>query len=178
MDHSSCCAPAALWMDVYGAPVRPRRHGLECPLDPFQIVAWATIAALVTVYGMMLAPMLPVDAEEGLSVVIAVMSVVTVTLKLILTLGRNEVDGIFPEGGSTTVRLDYHELLAEPPEGKDPCFYCRIFVPRGSKHCSVCDKCVPEFDHHCRWLNSCIGGKITGCLWRSYRPLCYLLLLC
>jgi hypothetical protein len=156
MSGGSCCdAPAPQWLDVYGAGVRPRRHGFECPADVFQVTAWATILVLMVSFYMLHLPFLESNSQAGLIVVVSAMAILTITLKVLSSLANNEDPTVFADGP----RLDAAALASTPPEGTESCYYCRRFVILGSKHCSVCDKCVLGFDHHCRWLNSCVGSR-------------------
>ena len=155
MSGSCCEPPPAQWLDTYGVGVRPRRHGFECPLDEFQVLAWVTIFVLVVSYFMLHLPFLPGDAQIALTVVITCLAVVTVSLKITTSLAENEDSAVFAD----EPRLDLATLSNAPPAGTEACYYCRRFVSLGSKHCSVCDKCVKGFDHHCRWLNACVGSR-------------------
>lgn len=169
----SCCEPPpGQWKDVYGADVRPRRNGFECPLDANQIGAWVTIFILLVFYGTLHAPFLSTGWLIGLTIAVGVLAILTISLKINLSMSSNEEDGLLDEG---VKRLGIQELMRAqagrfPPQSsssassegnKDPvpCYYCRVFVSHDAKHCSVCDKCVPGFDHHCRWLNTCVGER-------------------
>eukprot|EP00758_Cryptobia_borreli_P013063 Tbor_TRINITY_DN5801_c4_g5::TRINITY_DN5801_c4_g5_i1::g.6593::m.6593/K20027/ZDHHC1_11; palmitoyltransferase ZDHHC1/11 len=170
----SCCEPEALWLDYYGQPVRPRRHGFECPWDLIQLAAWLVILIITLSFSLFQLPFFYMyderktdktsfpteNASFYVILVVFILLILSVVIsKVVVSVKDATADGILD--GSR--RLD-SEILSTttPSEGYRPCFYCRKFVVVTSKHCSTCDKCVPGFDHHCRWLNSCIGEKNYG----------------
>lgn len=163
-EHTTgCCDPKIAWYDIYGDPVRPRRHGFELPPDALQAVAWFTIIALLILYvllEMWVLKEMSLSAWIVMTSILGVLGLGTTSLKIYLSSKDISCEGVLD--GSE--RVDPSLLNPQnAPEGKKHCPFCKVFVPVSARHCSSCDKCVEEFDHHCRWLNSCVGK-------RNYKP--------
>lgn len=159
-DMCICCQAEERWLDQYGDPVRPRKHGFEWPPDLLQLVAWLVILILFADFCFLHMWMyVPIrNGAPAFAVVVAILGlsgIITIVLKIVISASDHSVEGILD--GSE--RLSDLALAETPPEGMKPCSYCRIFVPVNARHCSTCDKCTPNFDHHCRWLNACIGER-------------------
>ena len=158
-EHVGCCEPKVRWYDIYGDPVRPRKHGFELPPDALQASAWTVVMILLTLYillEMWVLKEMSLAAWIVMTCILGVLGVGTVGLKIFLSVRDISCKGVLD--GSD--RVDVSILNpANAPEGHKPCGFCKVFVPVSARHCSTCDKCVEEFDHHCRWLNSCVGKR-------------------
>lgn len=120
-----------------------RRHGFQCPLDPYQVGSWILFAGLVTGCYALYVPMVENEAARW-----TLFSVYSVLVAFVIALAF------------ITSRTDPSDPgLDGPTEGDYYCAHCQANVGRCSKHCRACDRCVDGFDHHCKWLNNCIGAK-------------------
>lgn len=120
-----------------------RRHGLQCPLDPYQVGSWILFAGLVSGCYVFYMPFIDNLAVRWTLVAIYTVLVVFVFGLAFFTSWTDPSDsGLF---GAT--------------DGDYYCALCQANVSRCSKHCRACDRCVVGFDHHCKWLNNCIGSK-------------------
>mmetsp|Transcript_50703 Transcript_50703/g.99326 ORF Transcript_50703/g.99326 Transcript_50703/m.99326 type:complete len:370 (+) Transcript_50703:17-1126(+) len=124
-----------------------RRHGLQLPMSPLQIIVLALVFVSIVLWCSLCVPFLAVEEERWLFVYIYV--------------------GIFVVGlvAYFRVSLTDHDVGREQSlpsvEGSPDkhCAKCHKSMGFQTKHCYNCRKCVDGFDHHCNYLNTCIGTK-------------------
>jgi len=124
-----------------------KRHGLVCPLHPFQVLSWMVI--LYTI-GVAYAVVLPLSSS--LKAVFGVLFSLFEAAVLILGLWATLLD-------PTDLMVYKKKAEDENAEFRAFCSLCNCNVELTSKHCGQCNRCVDKFDHHCKWLNNCVGGR-------------------
>ncbi|KAG2393659.1 hypothetical protein C9374_007190 [Naegleria lovaniensis] len=128
-----------------------RSHGLQWPVDIFQVIAWIGLVFMHVDFYIMVTTVSRIEYQVIATVIYFILSIISATTHIILT---------FYDAADEHIKLKEKGL--EPVyEGKKIvfCKHCKLIVYETSKHCKLCMKCVQGFDHHCRWLNMCIGEK-------------------
>ncbi|XP_059488404.1 palmitoyltransferase ZDHHC1 [Neocloeon triangulifer] len=135
-----------------------RRHGLQLPLHPQQVLGWAVLTALAGVTFGLLLPALRDDLRAFVTPVMAVLFGLHAVSHLVAMLTDPAEEALRVGGYSVKGEFDRRRHLHVIEDGR--CHLCSITVSSvRSKHCSACNKCVSVFDHHCKWLNHCVGGR-------------------
>lgn len=131
-----------------GGQLKKRKHGLEMPLNMYQVSTFVVII-LIAVGCYVL--FLPFTEDRAAYIVLVTLYTTLLVAVLILAYLATVTDPSDP-GVSRT--------LNEPvPDDADLyCDLCEAHVHNSSKHCRACGRCTEGFDHHCKWLNNCIGG--------------------
>ncbi|XP_065348948.1 palmitoyltransferase ZDHHC1 [Cloeon dipterum] len=135
-----------------------RRHGLQLPLHPQQVLGWVVLAALTAATFGLLLPAMRHDLRALATPVMALLFALHAASHLVALLTDPAEEALRAGGYSQKGEFDRRRHLHVIEEGR--CHLCSITVSSvRSKHCSACNKCVSVFDHHCKWLNHCVGGR-------------------
>jgi hypothetical protein len=124
-----------------------RTHGLENPLHPRQVSAWALFMIAILSFTLIEAPVLA-QAGDLWIIIPAVFYVALFTVGIIAFVRVSKCDPRLDPG---TAKIDDEETRY--------CKTCNEYMPFRTKHCKLCNKCVVGFDHHCLYLNTCVGQK-------------------
>lgn len=131
-----------------------REHGFNYPLDNMQIYAWSNIIIYYIAWYLCYSNLvftwcfLHYPYNVVTTVFFNVLFVITVILKILITLSSNEDDFIL---NASLPDIDVNDIKY--------CRFCQHNVYLHSRHCAICDKCIDYYDHHCVYLNTCIGRK-------------------
>ncbi|CAM9800389.1 unnamed protein product [Chrysoparadoxa australica] len=129
-----------------------RSNGLQFPLEPLQLLAWALLAIVVLGFYLFVVPSIEPHLAIGLGVLYALLAITATGAGLAST-------AIDPVDKNVALQAKGLPPVVLSDEEGLQCYLCQIQVYLRSKHCRYCEKCVEEFDHHCRWLNNCIGKR-------------------
>eukprot|EP00457_Paulinella_chromatophora_P002513 gb/GEZN01002518.1/.p1 GENE.gb/GEZN01002518.1/~~gb/GEZN01002518.1/.p1 ORF type:complete len:744 (+),score=77.01 gb/GEZN01002518.1/:109-2340(+) len=138
------CGPRVEEFDADATKCR-RKHGLQRPLHPYQILVWVVFGVCVLLHCTLVLPFYPVDTAS-----FSVGTLIYVSLFIIglIAFVRTSLCDPSAKGPLATSGTDANQ-----------CKTCRVIMLPETKHCSLCDKCVERFDHHCIYLNTCVGKK-------------------
>ncbi|CAH1962060.1 unnamed protein product [Acanthoscelides obtectus] len=135
-----------------------RRHGLQPPLHPLQLVGWLALAALSTGAFVVQVPALPPAFQPALTAALSAVLLVHLAAHLAAALVDPAEEELRKRRSVEVSQLDRQKHLHAIEQGR--CHLCDIWVTgRRTKHCGYCNKCVAGFDHHCKWLNQCVGSR-------------------
>ena len=142
-----------------------RRHGLQWPLHPLQVLGWVLIGSFIALFGLFSGPFLKSPVIYILPCIFGALVVLSLLLHAVVTRSDASDPGMFIRPPEAAWREG-----PQSPRQKS-CDTCRAFVDQGSHHCRRCNRCVLGFDHHCVWLNTCIGSlnhrKFVACVGSS-----------
>ncbi|EQC41845.1 hypothetical protein, variant [Saprolegnia diclina VS20] len=129
---------------------RQRRHGLERPWHPRQVIVVSIFGLSVVCAGLSTALLVP-EAHDlcDLVVLASVAMAIAVLFGVMVAL-------FIAVSTADTLATKYPRSL-HPGEKIARCRSCNLTVNSRTKHCLCCAKCVEGFDHHCDYLNTCIG---------------------
>lgn len=122
-----------------------RRHGLQRPIGPLQIVVTVVGTLDLALFSTVCVPAI----EHEHSYILGIgQSVVTLAL------------------AACALRVVCHDPSARDSDCKDDeaesalpkCNTCNVRKRYRTEHCNLCNRCTADFDHHCPWLNNCVGG--------------------
>lgn len=135
-----------------------RVHGLQLPLNCYQIVCWIVFILTACVN---FAILIPIQFEELKFVSVAVYILLYVThiiahvAALLLDPSENDL-----RKREIYVLPEFDRALHAHVIENGRCHLCNINTSdKKTKHCGICNKCVFQFDHHCMWLNNCVGRR-------------------
>nr|CAH7739088.1 unnamed protein product [Callosobruchus chinensis] len=135
-----------------------RRHGLQPPLHPLQLVGWLALAALSTGAFAVQVPALPTAFQPALTAALSAVLLVHLAAHLAASLVDPAEEELRNRRSVEVSQLDREKHLHAIEQGR--CHLCDIWVSgQRTKHCGYCNKCVAGFDHHCKWLNQCVGAR-------------------
>lgn len=130
-----------------------KRHGCTRPFHRLQLLSWLVIAALSSLFYVLLASPLTAPGWRVITALYSLLFGLCLLFGLLCTLSDptdTAVKKLFE--GSNESREFSSSLYPRL------CTRCNTHVGALSKHCNKCNRCTDRFDHHCDWLNNCIGG--------------------
>jgi len=130
-----------------------RRHGLELPLHPQQILSWLLIGSLSLFTFTLMIPDLPESQQPG----IYIFATVSYSMLIVFLFTASLVDPVTrplrigSRGKCRTAVPEFDRTKHSHVIENGRCHLCNITVLHTrTKHCAICNKCVDGFDHHCR----------------------------
>ncbi|XP_023341226.1 uncharacterized protein LOC111711178 isoform X2 [Eurytemora carolleeae] len=139
-----------------------RKHGLQFPLHPQQVLCWIFLLTFTLYTFLTLLPAVHTRVQLPLTILsIFIFSVHYISHLVSILLDPSDPNLLALYSKKPVPELDRRKHSHVIENGR--CNLCSIFITSNkTKHCSVCNKCVHGFDHHCKWLNQCIGFVILG----------------
>jgi len=140
-----------------------RRHGLQAPLHPYQILVWTTILLSIIQFVTIVVPYHPGDLHLWIpSAIYGGLWIVGCSNFLWVSL----TDPRTKRTKRATTEMQsvegQHSIPMHDPQENQPemteCTKCGAMKLPDTKHCNLCHKCIDDFDHHCVYLNTCVGG--------------------
>ena len=140
-----------------------RRHGLERPFAPLQVLGWLFGTFIGISFTVMLATLIVEEKADVTTIVLAslyyLFFIALVVTTILVTASDPSDPAVYLERAHRKAQQDADGLQVPFDEDQFQyfCEVCDGHVLSNTKHCQKCNRCTHEFDHHCRWVSNDIG---------------------
>ena len=151
---------------------KPRKHGLEAPFHPVQILSWVITFYNTLIFSILILPEYDKKSVIVFSIIFMILFLTFIGAGYIVSKTDPTDPRVYENNYSSNLEYTLYrdkakiEVKVEEKVEEEinaglcrTCTLCTSHVSISSRHCMRCGRCTIGFDHHCKLLNNCIGVK-------------------